>query len=380
MIFLALDWAKAFDSISPACLSKALLRFGIPEPFIEMVNNIYDRRSFFVADSGQESDMHVQHFGISQGCLLSPFLFIIVMTILMEDARDIMRDIHGDILDNTIPFHDLLYADDTLLIDATNSSLQQYMEIVEELGRTYGLKLNWKKVEVLPARCEAQIYNSEGGIIGEKDSFVYLGAMICNDGKIDAEINRRLGMATADFKCLRRIWNHTYLSCKAKFNIYMACIVSKLMYGLQTSWLSKTQRRKLDGFHARALRQISGIRPSFLSRISNEEILQKFYACKLSNLLLEQQLLYFGKIARMPNDAPIRQLIFENDSIRLKRNLGRRRRGRPRLSWSHEVYRHLGLAVGDINDIQYCIYNIEEWRGKIRLYCRSNCMRPLSYI
>ncbi len=73
-IFLALDWAKAFDSICPASLSKALLRFGIPAEFVAMVDSIYENRRFYVAEAFQKSSVHLQHFGISQGCPLSPFL------------------------------------------------------------------------------------------------------------------------------------------------------------------------------------------------------------------------------------------------------------------------------------------------------------------
>ncbi len=48
------------------------------------------------------------------------------MTILMRDARNIMTSIHGNILSEEIPFHDLIYADDTLLIDIHGGSLQYY--------------------------------------------------------------------------------------------------------------------------------------------------------------------------------------------------------------------------------------------------------------
>ena len=48
---LALDWAKAFDSISPEGLVKALERFGIPAPIREMVISIYSNRQFFVTNS-----------------------------------------------------------------------------------------------------------------------------------------------------------------------------------------------------------------------------------------------------------------------------------------------------------------------------------------
>ena len=79
-ILLAVDWAKAFDCVAPAALCTSLRRFGIPEEFVEMIRDIYSERKFTVRDAGIESEFHDQHNGISQGCPLSPFLFVIIMT------------------------------------------------------------------------------------------------------------------------------------------------------------------------------------------------------------------------------------------------------------------------------------------------------------
>ena len=112
-IFLALGWAKAFDSISPSRLAEALRRFGIPSHFIDLIGNIYDGRQFFVRDMQVDSGYHKQHFGISQGCPLSPFLFVIMMTVLMHDARRELEHTSGNVLASGGLVHDLLYADDT---------------------------------------------------------------------------------------------------------------------------------------------------------------------------------------------------------------------------------------------------------------------------
>ncbi|CAE8591027.1 unnamed protein product [Polarella glacialis] len=45
-LLLALDWAKAFDSIDPSGLIRALQRFGLPADFISMVQAIYTNRRF----------------------------------------------------------------------------------------------------------------------------------------------------------------------------------------------------------------------------------------------------------------------------------------------------------------------------------------------
>ena len=48
----------------------------------------------------------------------------------------------------------------------------------------------------------------------------------------------------ADFKALSSIWEHSILSQAWKYRIFQACVLSKLLYGLQTAWLTKKQRDK----------------------------------------------------------------------------------------------------------------------------------------
>ena len=65
---LALDWAKAFDSINVVSLMDALRRFGIPHDLLEIISNMLDARTFFVNDCGSTSEPRRQRSGISQGC------------------------------------------------------------------------------------------------------------------------------------------------------------------------------------------------------------------------------------------------------------------------------------------------------------------------
>ena len=116
-IMLALDWSKAFDSIAASSLLQALRRFGIPEAFGSMIAGIYTDRCFFIQDAFSKSKDHVQHFGISQGCPLSQFLFVIVMTVLMHDAVDMMKNEFGIEFSPALVCHAILYVDDTLLLE-----------------------------------------------------------------------------------------------------------------------------------------------------------------------------------------------------------------------------------------------------------------------
>ena len=106
-VFVALGWAKAFDRISPTGLIDALRRFGLPKEFLETIRHIYEGREFFVRDMGHQLKKHFQCHGISQGCPLSPFLFVMVMTIIMHDAQLKLKDMYGDILNTPLLVHDL---------------------------------------------------------------------------------------------------------------------------------------------------------------------------------------------------------------------------------------------------------------------------------
>ena len=113
-------------------------------------------------------------------------------------------------------------------------------------------------------------------------------------------------------------------------------IISKLVYGLQTAVLLVTDRRKLNGFYCKCLRQILEIRPSFYSRVSNQQVLERAGVSLLSRKIEEAQALLFGKIARLDNSSCLRQFCFEPDSFTAKVPVTRRR-GRPRLSWINLV-------------------------------------------
>ena len=118
-------------------------------------------------------------------------------------------------------------------------------------------------------------------------------------------------------------------------------VVSRLLYSLQCAWLNKSQRQQLDGFQARILRRIGGIAPADYSRISNQSILDLFATIPLSRLLLEQQLLLFGKVARNKGSI-MNEITFEKNSFDAKHVQLKRRR--PKLNWTKEDAEHVDMS------------------------------------
>ena len=175
---LALDWRKAFDSINASSLLQALRKFGIPDPFVEMVRSIYSERSFLVTECGITSEQHMQQSGICQGCPLSPFLFVIVMTVLMDIARKDLSPLAAKAFDDKRLF-DILYADDTLLLSSSAEKLQRQLELVVDEGRRYGLELNWKKTLAMRIGTMQEIKTPNGEAVQTVAQAVYLGGLLC---------------------------------------------------------------------------------------------------------------------------------------------------------------------------------------------------------
>ena len=296
LVLLALNWAKAFDSISPTALLSALGRFGIPATVRRFIQAIYNHRTFTVQASGCKSAVHVQHFGISQGCPLSPFLFSILMTVLFTDASPRRKD-NMDVHHPASVIKEVIYADDTLLVAVKPEDAESFMHDVVVAGKVYGLSLNWDKTEVMPVGCEAQIKGPDGKHIGSRQAITYLGSVIAANGSINSELNRRLGMAKGDFDALNRVWKHANLGLKKKLDIFSACVISRLLYSLHTAWLRKAELRKIDGFQAKCLRKILGIQHAFYSHVRDETILQEADCSKLSTIIQRQQLLLLGRVA-----------------------------------------------------------------------------------
>ena len=96
-----LDWAKAFDKVSHTTLLEALLKFGIPREMVDMIASIYSDRTFQVRDGGQFSTILGQGTGIAQGCPLSPYLFIIMLSSLMAEVEEVVGSSMSRCLDNT---------------------------------------------------------------------------------------------------------------------------------------------------------------------------------------------------------------------------------------------------------------------------------------
>ena len=183
---MTLDWAKAFDSINSESLILALRRFGLPNHVLDIVRSIYTDRKFQVNECGALSDLRCQGSGICQGYLLSPFLFVIVMSVLMTDAKNRLSSGSKTALGENLLF-EVLYADDTLLVGAQPEQVQEFAAAAEAESNRYGMTLHWGKTQVLSVATEQCLETPDGAIIEETGALKYLWSVLTSDGRVDSE-------------------------------------------------------------------------------------------------------------------------------------------------------------------------------------------------
>ena len=169
----------------------------------------------------------------------------------------------------------LLYAGDTLIIGASQNGVQELLNVIAEVGLRFGMELHWDKFQLLEVNAHYSIVTPTGESIQPSEVVTYLGANMYAGGAVGSEFNKKLGTAWAEFCKLHKLWNHSSLTMRRKVKFYLAVVVSRLLYGLSSVWLNVAESCRLNGFHARCLRKITGIKPSFVSRVSNAAVLQR---------------------------------------------------------------------------------------------------------
>ena len=74
-----IDYEKAFDSLDRNVLWDLMANYGVPSKIISLVKNKYEGTSCCILHEGGLTESFSIKSGVRQGCLLSPFLFLLAV-------------------------------------------------------------------------------------------------------------------------------------------------------------------------------------------------------------------------------------------------------------------------------------------------------------
>ena len=137
------------------------------------------------------------------------------MSVIMHDALASLGPEAAEAYKKNRLF-DILYADDTLLIGTRAEEVGQFAAAVERIGATYGMSLHWGKTQALSVCTDTRLHGTQGDLVEDSGSMVYLGGLLTADGRPDFEISRKIGAAAGDFKNLCVFWGHASIGKRRK--------------------------------------------------------------------------------------------------------------------------------------------------------------------
>ena len=209
---------------------QALERLNIPPKILKVIRSLYSYPSFRVKHDHFTSENKVQNAGIRQGCPLSPYLFILVMTVMFRDIHlKHHRDLSGSRIER-ITFNQPLYADDALLISKTTRGMNKFLHAIEEESAYYGFRLNQAKCNILAMNGNNQVRFKDGTLVEHTDEATYLGGILTKSVNISTEISSRIASATATWKSLDMFWTQACCSLKNKTLIHNAVYIASYFF------------------------------------------------------------------------------------------------------------------------------------------------------
>ena len=360
-----IDLEKAFDSIHRESLWKILRHYGVPAKLVRVVSMLYsDFRCQVICDTELTGTFNISS-GVKQGCILSPFLFILAMDWIMKNSTEgERRGIRWTMtMAATTTLEDLDFADDIALLSHRHQDMQEKTDAMSTTAGSLGLKISAKKTKSM--RMNARVHDNirlNGENIEEVSDFTYLGSKMSNTGDGEVEIRARLAKASHAFTKLKSTWRARQISLRTKLRIFKSNVISTLLYGSESWKMTKTISHKLDVFQNRCLRRILQI--FWPNTISNEELHQRTEVEPITTQVQRRRWRWIGHVLRQQTTSLSRVALRWTPD-------GRRKRGRPKETWRRTVEREMkekGWTWGRLGRVSA---DRHQWRALVEALCAT---------
>ena len=246
---LALDYKKAFDSISKEYLIECFKVFGFGVEFIQWVETLMSQTESSVIHFGWISEFFPVLSGVRQGCPFSCVAFILGVEILALKIRqtpDIIGiripAVYGD-----VPVKIQLYADDNTLFPSNANDVRLMLRIVNAFSIFSGLYLNFDKTEGMwigSSRSSMDEIGSFKWRLG-KSVMKILGVYFSNYDRasnLEANWKPKIDNMITKIKC----WEKRNLSIMGKVIITKTFLISQFNYVMQALFLPENVLRDLN--------------------------------------------------------------------------------------------------------------------------------------
>ncbi|TWW77426.1 hypothetical protein D4764_12G0008160 [Takifugu flavidus] len=214
-------------------------------------------------------------------------------------------------------------------------------------------------IKISTSKSEAVVRVKEE-ILPQVEEFKYLRVLFTSEGRMEQEIDRRIGAASAVMWTLHRsIVVKRELSQKAKFSIYRSIFAPTLTYGHELWVMTQRRRSRVQAAEMSFLCRVAGL--SLRDRVRSSAIREKLGVKPLLLRVESSQMGLLGHLVRMPTGRLPGEVFGACPS-------GRRPPGRPRTRWrdfvSRLVWERLGIPPDELEEVAG---EREVWASLLRL-------------
>ena len=349
-----IDYSKAFDSVDHHHLFTTMLEFGFPKHLVSLISQLYTEQKATIRWNSEHCPFFDIERGVRQGCILSPHLFSIYTEMIMRKAD--IEDMGITIGGRNIT--DLRYADDTALLASDITSMKRILHRVDMEGRKAGLLLNAKKTKVMHINSKAvpQSIKVDGTSLEYVNQFKYLGSIKENDGSCLQDVKVRITMAKQKTLQLKNIWKNRGISNILKIKLIKVLIWPVMLYGSEAWTLRKAEKDKIEAAEMWFYRRL--LRIKWTGKRTNESILKELSVQRQLLVEIDKRRLRYVGHANRSQHTSLMSTAFQGKVD------GKRRRGRPPISYGGNLKEACGLGLQQIAESSR---DREGWRSVVAL-------------
>ena len=346
---LFVDLVKAFDRVPRELLWKILAKYGVPQKILRLLIRLHANFDVqFEVDGVRQQIKCI--VGVKQGDILGPMLFNFFIAAVMSSWRSTyggtlclfrtrpdfaMTGRKPDSLGEEFALLDSEYADDTgIVFDSRIDLVAETPVVIRHFGR-FGMEIHQgNRITKKESKSEALFVAKPRALYENPDTyddadlsdidlgnglfipivalFIYLGSMVTRDCTDDGDVEMRIKAAGGAFGALRdRIFAATSISMKVKKFVYVALVLTILLYGSECWSLTEKLYQRLRAFHFRCIRSMCRVTRLHTRKhhISNADLLARTGLQTIDAYLTKRQLRWAGHVARMPNNRLPRKML-----------------------------------------------------------------------
>ena len=218
-----------------------------------------------------------------------------------------------------------------------------------------------KAIVVNGSQLTSDVVLPRSALVEMVSEFRYLDGLVSGDGVPDQEISSRISKASRACGCLQgSIFHCRALAIAEKRLVYRSCVLSIVVYGLETWCVKQCHLRRLDVFRRSCVRCIFGVHRTtqWHARFSSAVLAQRASLPRdTSTLLPEYRLLWLGHVARMPPSRAPKPVLFGE-------RINTRPRHGPRKRWKDTVA--ADTAILGVADWYSAVQERSEWYSAVQ--------------